>query len=230
MPFATDFADSTRLFICENSVIWGKNLIHYFYRKMNMRALYTLVFILVFQISFSQDNCNCNEKEIAFSEGYVNQLIFRGKTVNVAKGIDYDKVTFQVNSLFKGIASKQMEVYFDNKNVCALKFNVGEDWLVYANYKSAKPVVVYCSRSRKNVINTNKNIDLMYVKSDITIDDETDKLIELCGLKAFSEPILENENAHDNIIPTGSQRILLIIFSLIGFAAIYFLLNRLFKK
>lgn len=197
-----------------------------------MRTLYILFFIIVFQTSFSQDNCNCNEKENDFSEAYINanQLIFRGKTTSVTKGTDYDKVTFLVNNLFKGIASKQLEVYFDNKNTCALKFNVGEDWLVYANYEKAKPVMLYCSRSRKNIINTNKNIDLMYIKSDITIDDETDKLTEICGLKNFSEPLSVNTNAHNNIIPTGYQQILLIIFSLIGFVVIYFLLNRFWKK
>ena len=70
----------------------------------------------------------------------------------------------------------------------------------------------------------------MYVKSDLTVDDETDKLIELCGLKAFTEPMANTESAHDNIIPTGLQRMLLIIFSLIGFALIYFVLNKVMKK
>ena len=197
-----------------------------------MRPLLILLFTLLFQAAFMQTNCNCNEKEIEFSEGYVNanNLIFRGKTVSTSKGTDYHKVTFSVDKLFKGTAAKQVDVYFDAKNPCVLKFNIGEDWLIYGNYKSAKPVIAYCSRSRKNVINTNKNIDLMYVKSDITIDDETDKLTELCGLKAFTVPILENEDGHSNIIPTGSQRILLIIFSVIGFALIYFVLNRVMKK
>jgi hypothetical protein len=197
-----------------------------------MRPLLTLLFALLFQVAFTQTNCNCNEKEIEFSEAYVNanQLIFRGKTVSTSKGTDYDKVTFSVSKLFKGVASKQVDVYFDAKNPCVLKFNTGEDWLIYANYKSGKPLLAYCSRSRKNVINTNKNIDLMYVKSDITIDDETEKLSELCGLKPFTNPISENEDGHNNIIPTGSQRILLIIFSVIGFALIYFVLNKVMKK
>jgi len=197
-----------------------------------MRPLLTLLFTLLFQVAFTQTNCNCNEKDIEFSETYVNSnnLIFRGKTVSTSKGTDYNKVTFSVSKLFKGVAAKRLDVYFDAKNPCALKFNVGEDWLIYANYKSGKPLLVYCSRSRKNVINTNKNIDLMYVKSDITIDDETDKLTELCGLKPFTDPISENEDGHSNIIPTGSQRILLIIFSVIGFALIYFVLNRVLKK
>jgi|ERR1700757_458857 len=197
-----------------------------------MRPLLTLLFALLFQAAFTQTNCNCSEKEIEFSGGYVNanQLIFRGKTVSTSKGTDYDKVTFSVSKLFKGVAAKQVDVYFDAKNPCVLKFNTGEDWLIYANYKRGKPLLAYCSRSRKNVINTNKNIDLMYVKSDITIDDETDKLTELCGLKAFTGPISENEDGHSNIIPTGSQRILLIIFSVIGFALIYFVLNKVMKK
>ena len=197
-----------------------------------MRVLYILIVFLIFQSGFAQDNCNCNEKEIVFSEKYINanQLIFRGKTINVAKGTDFDKVTFQVTNLFKGIASKEIAIYFDNKNVCALKFNVGEDWLIYANYKRAKPVVVYCSRSRKNIINTNKNIDLMYIKSDITVDDETNKLTELCGLKTFTNPISENENAHNNTIPTGLQQILMIVLSALGFAGIYFLLNKFWNN
>ncbi|HXU28094.1 MAG TPA: hypothetical protein VN698_12765 [Bacteroidia bacterium] len=197
-----------------------------------MRLTFILFFTLLFQLAFAQTNCNCNEKEIEFSEGYVNanNLIFRGKTLSTSKGTDYDKVTFSVSKLFKGTAAQQIDVYFDAKNPCVLKFGIGEDWLIYANYKSGKPLLLYCSRSRKNVINTNKNIDLMYVKSDLTIDDETEKLTELCGLKAFAKPVADTESAHDNIIPTGSQRILLIIFSVIGFALIYFVLNKVMKK
>jgi hypothetical protein len=197
-----------------------------------MRVRYILFFLFLFQFALPQENCNCNEKEIVFSEGYVNsnQLIFRGKTISTSKGTDYDKVTFLVAKLFKGTAAQQTDVYFDAKNLCTLKFNPGEDWLIYANYKSGKPLLVYCSRSRKNVINTNKNIDLMYIKSDITIDDETDKLTELCGLKTFTEPIANADSAHDNIIPTSLQRILLIICSVIGFTLIYFVLNKVMKK
>ena len=198
-----------------------------------MRLLFTLFLALIFWPAFAQTNCNCNEKEIEFSEAYVNanQLIFRGKTIGTSKGIDYDKVTFTIDKLFKGTSSKQVDVYFDTKNPCKIKFNPGEDWLIYANYKSGKPLLVYCSRSRKNVINTNKNIDLMYVKSDISIDDETDKLIALCGLKPFTDHINNNnETAHNNIIPTGWQRIFLIIFSLVGFVVIYLVMNKLWKK
>ena len=191
-----------------------------------------LIFWLLLQTAFAQNNCNCNEKDIVFSQTYINSypLIFRGKTLSISKGTDYDKVTFMVNSLFKGVAARQTDLYFESKTECSLKFNVGEDWLIYANYKQAKPFVLYCSRSRKNIINTNKNIDLMYIKSDITVDDETDKLIELCGLKTYTETMPESVNAHNNIIPTGWQRILLIIFSVIGFALIYFLLNKVLKK
>lgn len=197
-----------------------------------MRLLGILLFTLFFFTLSAQDNCNCKESEIAFSDVYINsnQLIFRGKTISINKGTDYDKVTFQVSKLFKGVSSKQLTVYFDSKNACALKFNVGEDWLIYANYDKGKPFVAYCSRSRKNVINTNKNVDLMYVKSDLSVDDETDKLIALCGLKPFTEISSSNENAHSNIIPSGWQRIILILISLVGFVGIYWVMNRIGKK
>ncbi|HEX7413929.1 MAG TPA: hypothetical protein VF411_07765 [Bacteroidia bacterium] len=197
-----------------------------------MRLFYILLFAFFFQSVISQNNCNCNESEIAFSDAYVNsnQLIFRGKTLSVSKGTDYDKVTFVVGKLFKGTAAKEVTVYIDAKNPCALKFNVGEDWLIYAGYKQAKPVVANCSRSRKNVINTNKNVDLMYVKIDISVDEETAKLTELCGLKAFTQAISSTENAHNNIIPTSWQRIVLIIISLLSCMGIYFLLNKYWRK
>ena len=184
-----------------------------------MRLLCILLFTFLFSILAAQDNCNCKESEIAFADVYINsnQLIFRGKTISINKGTDFDRVTFQVSKLFKGIAAKQLTVYFDAKNACAFKFNAGEDWLIYANYQKAKPFVSYCSRSRKNVINTNKNVDLMYIKSDLSVDDETDKLTS-------------NENAHNNIIPNGWQRIVLILISLVGFVVIYLLMNRVGKK
>jgi hypothetical protein len=199
---------------------------------MFMRLFYILLFVLFIQTAFPQNNCNCNENEIAFTDAYVNanQLIFRGKTLGVSKGTDYDKAVFLVSKLFKGIAPKQVTVYFDNKNACALKFTIGEDWLIYANYQKAKPFVAYCSRSRKNVINTNKNIDLMYIKSDISVDDETDKLTELCGLKKFTESMPTNENAHSNIIPNRWQHIVLILISLLAFVGIYLMLNKFWKK
>jgi hypothetical protein len=199
---------------------------------MIIRLPYILLFSLLFQTLVAQNNCNCNEAEIAFTDTYINsnQLIFRGKTINVSKGTDYDRVVFQVSKLFKGVSPKQVTVYFDGKNACAFKFNTGEDWLIYANYDKGKPFVAYCSRSRKNVVNTNKNVDLMYVKSDLSVDDETDKLIAQCGLKPFSESMSSNENAHSNIIPNGWQRIVLILVSLVGFVGIYLLVNRMGKK
>jgi hypothetical protein len=198
-----------------------------------MRRLFDiLLFTLLLHPLVAQDNCTCKENEMAFSDAYVNsnQLIFRGNTMSINKGTDYDRVTFRVSKLFKGVSSKQATVYFDKKNACALKFNVGEDWLIYANHQKAKPFVAYCSRSRKNVINTNKNVDLMYIKSDLSVDDETEKLTELCGLKPFTKSMSTNENAHSNIIPNGWQRVLLIIISLIGFVGIYFAMNRIWKK
>ena len=70
----------------------------------------------------------------------------------------------------------------------------------------------------------------MYIKSDITVDDETNKLTELCGLKTFTNPISGNENAHNNTIPTGLQQILMIVLSALGFAGIYFLLNKFWNN
>ena len=180
----------------------------------------------------AQNACDCNSQEMEFSENYVNnqQLIFLGKTVSINKGTDYNKATFLIQQLFKGTASKKFDVYFDNKDSCALKFNVGEDWLIYANYKQGKALAAYCSRCRKNIINTNRNVDLMYVKTDLSFDEEIEKLNAVLGTQKFSQGITDSETAHNNIIPNGWQRIVLIIISALGLVIAYVFLNKLFKK
>ncbi len=137
---------------------------------------------------------------------------------------------FSVSQLFKGSCAKEVTIYFDKKNECNLKMNAGEDWIIYANYKQLqKPYVEYCSRSRKNVINTNKNIESQYIKSDLTVDAESELLQQQLGQQNFSAQAQE-DNRHSNIIPGFSQRIVLILVSIVGFVLIYFLLNKFLLK
>lgn len=181
----------------------------------------------------SQSSCNCDESKLAFSQSYYDshKLIFRGKTVVIANGEGFSKVTFLVTQLFKGSSTKEVDVYFDGKAACNLKFNTGEDWLIYANYRQLKkPFVEYCSRSRKNVINTNKNIELSYIKSDLTVDAESEKLREQLGIQNFSTQDKEEDNSHNNIIPSFWERIVLILCSIGGFVLIYLGTNKLLKR
>ncbi len=192
-----------------------------------------LFFILNFAFLFSQSSCGCDEAKLVFSQTYMDahKLIFRGKTLVIANGEGFSKVTFVITQLYKGSSTKEVDVYFDGKSACNLKFNTGEDWLIYANYKQIKkPFVEYCSRSRKNVINTNKNIDLSYIKSDLTVDAESEKLRENLGLHNFSTQDKEEDNSHNNIIPGFWTRIVLILCSVAGFMLIYFATNKLLKR
>ena len=197
-----------------------------------MKKILYLFFCLTTAVSFAQSACDCNPQDMQFSESYVSaqQLIFRGKTVSTAKGTDYDKVTFLIEQLFKGTASQKFDVYFESKDSCSLKFIEGEDWLIYANYKRGKALVKYCSRSRKNVINTNRNVDLLYIKSDLGFDEEIDKLNETLGNQNFSQELTGTETAHNNVIPNSWQRLVLIVASAIGLVIAYLSLNRIFKK
>ncbi len=192
-----------------------------------------LSFLLLNSVSLiSQNTCTCNENQLLFSENYIkaHALIFRGKTLSVEKGTDFGKAVFSITQLFKGSASKEITVYFDHKSECNLKLNAGEDWIIYANYKQLqKPYVEYCSRSRKNVVNTNKNVEVQYIKSDLTVDAESDRLVEQLGSQRFAAQA-EEDNRHSNIIPGFSQRIILILLSIAGFVLIYFLLNKFLLK
>lgn len=180
----------------------------------------------------SQSTCTCQENELLFTENYIKQhaLIFRGKTVLVEKGGDFAKAHFVVSQLFKGSCPKEITVYFDKRSECSLKMAAGEDWLIYANFKQLqKPFVEYCSRSRKNVVNTNKNVEVQYIKSDLSVDAESEKLAMQLGAQKFAAQS-EEDNRHSNVIPNFTQRIVLILASIAGFLLIYFLLNKFLKK
>lgn len=190
------------------------------------------LFALHFSFFIAQNTCNCEETKLSFSKNYISQqqLIFRGKTTGVEAGEDYNKAHFSVTQLFKGNCPKEVTVYFDKRSECNLKIAPGEDWLIYANFKQIqKPYVEYCSRSRKNVINTNKNVDLQYIKSDLTVDAECDLLAQQLGRQSL-EKQNEADNRHSNIIPGFWQRIVLILLSIVGFVVIYFLLNKFLKR
>ncbi len=181
----------------------------------------------------SQSSCGCDEKKMAFSQSYAvsHKLIFRGKTLSISTGEDFNKATFIVTQLFRGRCAKEVDIYFDKKAACQLKFNTGEDWLMYADYQQIeKPFVAYCSRSRKNVINTNKNIEVQYIKSDLTVDAECEKLREQFGLQNFSTQPKEENTLHNNIIPSFWQRIILLLCSMGGFMLIYFGVTKLLKR
>ena len=200
----------------------------------NTICLFIFLQFLILNSAFliAQTACNCDESKIAFSESYINshQLVFRGKTVSLENGEDYAIAHFSVSQLFKGSCPKEITIYYDKKNECNLKIGAGEDWLIYANFKQLqKPFVEYCSRSRKNVINTNKNVERQYIKSDLSVDAECQKLQEQLGLHNFSAQ-MPDDNRHRNVIPTFWQRIILILLSIAGFIVIYFLLNKFLKK
>ena len=189
--------------------------------------------IFNFQFSIAQNSCGCDEKKLAFSQSYAaaHKLIFRGKTLSISLGEDFSKVTFIITQLFKGTCAKEVDVYFDKEDACQLKFNTGEDWLIYADYKQIeKPFVEYCSRSRKNVINTNKNVEIQYIKSDLTVDAECENLQTQFGLQNFTSQEKEENNLHNNIIPGFWQRIVLILCSVAGFVMIYFGVNKISKR
>lgn len=199
-------------------------------------SLTRLVFLcscfFVLASSFAQ-SCECDESKMTFSQQYISShgLIFRGKTVSIAEGEDFNKVTFVITQLFKGSCPKEIDVYFDKKGKCQLKFNTGEDWIIYANFKQMqKPFVEYCSRSRKNVIITNKNVEVQYAKTDLTVDAECEKLQQQMGTQNFTSQQKEENNLHSNVIPGFWQRIVLILCSAAGFVMIYLGANKLLKK
>lgn len=201
--------------------------------KMSFTRFFFLCFCFFIVASSFSQSCECDESKNAFSGHYISShgLIFRGKTVSIAEGEDFNKVTFVITQLFKGSCPKEIDLYFDKKGKCQLKFGTGEDWIIYANFiQMQKPFVEYCSRSRKNVIITNKNVEVQYAKTDLTVDAECEKLQQQLGTQNFSTQQKEENNLHTNIIPGFWERIGLILCSAAGFVMIYLGTNKLLKR
>ena len=137
---------------------------------------------------------------------------------------DYGKAQFKVSSLYKGKIGETVMVYFTKNTVPSILIQPGEDWILYCKYVTGKPFLDPCSRSRKNIINTNKNVELMYAKSEITVDEECAQLKEWFGIQIPKGNITESES-HRNIIPDGIQRIVLTLVSVLVTIGIYFFIS-----
>jgi hypothetical protein len=189
-----------------------------------LRYFISILFLLITrQVSACQcPISNLDEKELNRYE-----LIFRGKLQNINLNERKSEAIFEISDLFKGNATKEFIVMFDDTDPCKLDLRVGDEWLIYSNYIQIDRVKLdYCSRSRRFFKNIKE--DYFAEITGLSYDDEYKYLTEKLG---FHKLLKQNENQvkNRNIIPSKMQFMITILVSLVAMVLFYWLFNKFVK-
>lgn len=190
-----------------------------------MRTLIFLIFIISSKISFA---CQCPLTALNETETNKYDLIFRGKitSINLKENTNSEAI-FELSELYKGNSRKQFKILFNNADPCKLDLRIGEEWVIYTNYKQIDNAQLdFCSRSRKLFKSLKE--DFFYETTGVTYDEEVRYLQSKLGLhKLLKEDINKVENR--NKIPSKNQFILILVSSLVGIIVFYWLIKKLLK-
>lgn len=186
----------------------------------------SLLFFLLLLNSTSAIACQCPITVLSLEECNKYDIIFRGKITSNSGCVDKKgEAVFEIIELYKGRINAAFPVIFTCEIECAQAFNVGEEWIIYTNYKQAdKGVMDWCSRSRKFF--KNEKEDFYSVTYGNSYDDELEFLRKNLGTYKTMKAREENQAGKRNIIPSKTQLIITLFISL----AVVILFLQLFKK
>jgi len=188
------------------------------------KLLFILLVTFASKVSFA---CQCplsslNEKELQKYE-----IIFKGSIKSIKLNKEKSEAIFNVSELYKGIIAQDFKIIFDDLDECKIELRVGDEWIIYSNYLQVDNAKLdFCSRSRKYIKNIKE--DFFAETTGITYDEESRYLQEKLGLHKLLKNI-PNAAENRNIIPNTNQLIVVLICSMLGLIAFYWLFNRLFK-
>lgn len=188
------------------------------------------IFIFTVFCFFNSFACDCPAVP-KLDAAYVKEhkLVFRGSVKSVGECNEINKAHFLVQELYKGDATKEIDVYFDCEGDCKMTFNPGETWIIYASLAQVgKPKVNICSRSRKLVDNEIK-LATNFIASDLNFNEECEWLRNNVGLKEFLEENKNSDLQHRNELPSRINSLILIAASLGGLLLVYFVINKFLK-
>lgn len=191
-----------------------------------MLSRYYIVLLFVF-LAQQIIACQCPLSILDENELNRYELIFRGKLQSIKLNERKSEAIFEISDLFKGNATKEFIVMFDDTDPCKLDFRVGDEWLIYSNYIQIDRVKSdYCSRSRRFFKNIKE--DYFAEMTGLSYDEEYKYLTEKLG---FHKLMKQNENQvkNRNIIPNQMQFMITIIVSLVAMVLFYWLFNKFFK-
>lgn len=185
--------------------------------------------ILLNLVSFTALSCQCPLTTLGIEECNKYELIFKGKIESI-KNCDgkYGEAIFEVEELYKGNTTKKFKVLFECNVECALKFNTGEEWLIYTRYKQIDNALMdWCSRSRKYFKNDKEDFYAVTYGNDY--DEELKFLQNNLGLHRFLADVKNNDEGR-NTKPSSNQTIIILVGSIIFLLIFYWLFNKWYKK
>lgn len=170
--------------------------------------------------------CQCPLTTLSIQECDKYDVIFRGKIISNSGCVNKNgEAVFEIIELYKGRVNATFKVLFECEVECAQSFNVGEEWIIYTNYKQADNAKMdWCSRSRKYIKNEKEDFYAVTYGNDY--DDELKFLRDNLGTYKVMKNREENQAGKRNIIPSKTQLIITLFISL----AVVILFLQLFKK
>ena len=190
-----------------------------------MKQLF-FIFLLTFSCKLVLA-CQCPLSTLDQKELQKYEIIFKGKIKAIKLDKERSEAIFIVSELYKGMLADDFKIIFNDADVCKLELRVGDEWIIYTNYFQIDNAKLdFCSRSRKYIKNIKE--DFFAETTGITYDEELRYLQENLGLHKLMKNnpnVVENRN----IIPNNNQFIIVLICSMLGLIAFYWLFNRLFK-
>ena len=191
------------------------------------------IFIFIFSFLILNStfliSCQCPLTSLSVKECDKYDIVFRGRIksdtlFDTKKG----SAVFEVLELYKGVTAAEFTVLFEHGTECAQIFNVGEEWIIYGNFKQATNLKMdWCSRSRKYF--KNDKLDFYTVTYGNDYDSELTFLREKLGLHKTLKPIENNAAGQRNIIPTQTEFVIYLLISIVAIVIFYYLFNRFFK-
>jgi hypothetical protein len=188
------------------------------------QTLFIILLILSCKVSIA---CQCPLSTLDQKELQKYEIIFKGKIKSIKLDKEKSEAIFIVSELYKGMLADDFKIIFNDGDVCKLELRVGDEWIIYTNYFQVDNAKLdFCSRSRKYIKNIKE--DFFAETTGITYDEELRYLQENLGLHKLMKNnpnVVENRN----IIPNNNQFIIVLICSMLGLIAFYWLFNKLFK-
>ncbi len=190
-----------------------------------MRKL-LLIFILLSENIFA---CDCPPLAKPDSSVFAKyDAIFRGRIIARSPDKAETFVIFKVIDVFKGVVGEEIELLDDRSSDCALNFDAGQEWIIYADYrKFGKLGADMCSHSR--MMPANDTPDVYAVSHHMSYGREITVLEQALGKRDFYKKEENPLEKRDLIKPSGWGMILLVIISVAALAIIYFLVNKFLK-
>ena len=173
--------------------------------------------------------CQCPLSSLNIDECNKYDLIFKGKIISLKPCENKPgEALFELEELYKGNATQKFTILFECNSECALRLNVGEEWIIYTNHKQLNNAQLnWCSRSRKYFSNDKEDFYSVNYGNDYV--EELKFLRDNFGLHHFL-PEPKNVTTDRNIKPSINQSIAMVVISISFILLFYWLFNRYFKR